>query len=63
MSCCERFEAQLRWSCDIHDDPFDCPDALVVRTQAGYGLPIHDGGSSYVEIHYCPWCGASLASA
>lgn len=25
-----------------------------------YGLPIYDGGSSYVLIKYCPWCGAKL---
>jgi hypothetical protein len=25
-----------------------------------YGIPIHDGGSSYIVIQYCPWCGSSL---
>lgn len=25
-----------------------------------YGIRILDGGSSYVEIHYCPWCGRKL---
>ena len=29
-----------------------------------YGIPIHDGekvsSSSYILIHYCPWCGEKL---
>ena len=25
-----------------------------------YGLIIHDGGSSYIDIKYCPWCGSKL---
>ncbi len=52
---------QLAWKCDQHADPFDCPDALLFKDKRGYGLIVHDGGSSYVEISHCPWCGASLA--
>lgn len=25
-----------------------------------YGIQIHDGGSSFIQIDYCPWCGAKL---
>ena len=25
-----------------------------------YGIPVRDGGSSYVVIHHCPWCGHVL---
>src|SRR5262245_23164259 len=25
-----------------------------------YGIIIHDGGTSYVLILYCPWCGTKL---
>jgi hypothetical protein len=25
-----------------------------------YGIPIHDGGYSYIVITYCPWCGSQL---
>jgi hypothetical protein len=25
-----------------------------------YGLEIMDGGSSYLVLNYCPWCGAKL---
>jgi hypothetical protein len=25
-----------------------------------YGIPIIDGGTSFIEILYCPWCGQQL---
>ena len=25
-----------------------------------YGLLIHDGGSSFILISFCPWCGTEL---
>lgn len=28
-----------------------------------YGVPIRDGGSSYLLMNYCPWCGARLPSS
>ena len=53
---------QLNWKCDDHPSSEGCPDALVGRfgKKGDYGLFIHDGGSSYVEIAYCPWCGTRL---
>jgi hypothetical protein len=51
--------------CDIHPDVFDCPDQLIyysTHTDA-YGLIIHDGGSSFSVINFCPWCGAHLSAA
>jgi hypothetical protein len=47
-----------------HDgDPLACPDRLVVRWPDGtYGLLIHDGGSSRIDIAFCPWCGQRLPS-
>ena len=62
--CCDKFQAQLNWACAEHSSPSDCPDALVGRIGGrGYGLYIHDGGSSLLEIHFCPWCGTRLANA
>ena len=59
--CCDSMAAQLNWSCDQHASPSDCPDALVGRFADGrFGLFIHDGGTSRIEIAYCPWCGAAL---
>jgi len=25
-----------------------------------YGIPIRDGGASFIQINYCPWCGTKL---
>lgn len=53
---------QLDWHCGRHDDPYDCPDALVTfsaRFQE-YGRLIHDGGTSACGIDFCPWCGRRL---
>lgn len=46
--------------CDVHGDPWDCPDVLVVKTQQGFAIPIRDGGRSFVLIGFCPWCGISI---
>jgi hypothetical protein len=54
---------QLSWSCEKHPSPSDCPDALIGRFAGGrFGLFVHDGGTSRVEIEYCPWCGTHLNS-
>ena len=60
--CCETMASQVTWHCDRHDDPFTCPDAVIGFSDRfqEYGLIIHDGGSSYVGIGYCPWCGSRL---
>lgn len=58
--CCEMMRSQLDWKCDQHTDPAECPDALIVhvgKTKKTLGLLIHDGGSSFIAINYCPWCG------
>ena len=60
--CCQAMTNQVNWHCDQHDDPFDCPDALVhfsARFQE-YGLIVHDGGASSIGIDFCPWCGQRL---
>jgi hypothetical protein len=38
------------------------PDAIIRfhKTTKDYGIPIHDGGSSFIEIEFCPWCGTKL---
>ncbi len=60
--CCELME---RWSrpCEQHtDNPMDCPDQLIYFTKTAEvpGIRIHDGGSSFVVIAFCPWCGSRL---
>ena len=48
--------------CPQHDNPFDCPDAIIYRATLGrqYGIIIHDGGGSFIKINYCPFCGKKL---
>jgi len=59
-ACCSRMEYDLARVCEQHADRHDCPDALVAEVRGGFGLMIHDGGSSVIEIAHCPWCGAKL---
>jgi hypothetical protein len=50
------------YRCGQHPAPFDCPDCLVYYESRfeEYGIIVHDGGSSYVLIDCCPFCGARL---
>lgn len=47
--------------CDKHEDEF-CPDAIICKneTKNNFGIPINDGGGSYIVIRFCPWCGKQL---
>ena len=52
----------LLFDCDIHTNIFECLDVLIKYSSQfdEYGLIIHDGGNSLVEIYFCPWCGEKL---
>lgn len=58
--CCDRMDYDVAQTCDMHPTRFDCPDALVAIVRGGYGLIVHDGGQSVIEIRFCPWCGSRL---
>lgn len=59
--CCAALAEAARLDCDLHSSPHDCPDVLIIRSdQHGVGLPVRDGGSSFVTIDFCPWCGTRL---
>jgi hypothetical protein len=62
LHCCERMVAQVEMVCEAHPNPLDCPDALVSYSDKfdEYGLIVHDGGSSSIQIPFCPFCGAKL---
>lgn len=60
-NCCDRMDSDLNYRCDKHPDRDDCPDALVKVVQDKYFLIVHDGGSSGIEINFCPWCGKKLS--
>ncbi|MCW8831515.1 MAG: hypothetical protein OQK32_08370 [Gammaproteobacteria bacterium] len=60
--CCEVMQTQVTHKCEQHPDPFECPDSLIYYSDKfdEYGIIIHDGGSSFSAIAYCPWCGKRL---
>lgn len=60
--CCQAMIQQISYQCEQHESKFDCPDQLVSYNEKfdEYSLIIHDGGSSILRIHFCPWCGATL---
>jgi len=58
--CCERMDRDLEQKCAEHPNRFDCPDAFITKAKGGFGLIVHDGGSSSIAIEYCPWCGTKL---
>ncbi|MEG0238462.1 MAG: hypothetical protein RR628_02490 [Clostridium sp.] len=47
---------------NTHEDGFDQPDTLIYYDEKfdEFGIIIHDGGMSYVDINFCPWCGQKL---
>jgi hypothetical protein len=57
-------ERQVNSSCSEHPDRFSCPDALMYfsASRGEYGIIVHDGGTSWVAIAFCPWCGAFLGN-
>lgn len=62
VHCCERMSAQANMTCEKHPNPFECPDVLIHYSPKfdEYGLVIHDGGSSSIQIQFCPFCGNEL---
>jgi hypothetical protein len=60
--CCEEMMLQTDFVCEEHESPFECADNLIYYSQKfdEYGLIIHDGGSSFIKIEFCPFCGTKL---
>jgi hypothetical protein len=60
--CCEPMHYWASYQCAQHPTPENCPDNLIFYSASNktYGIRIHDGGSSYIEINHCPWCGEAL---
>ena len=63
--CCEAMSLHLLQTCEQHADPFDCPDNVIYwsPTFDEFGLIIHDGGSSYILVEHCPWCGKTMPTS
>lgn len=44
-------------------DKWECGDFVMHSPKPGvFGIPVHDGGSSHIEIRYCPWCSRHLSA-
>jgi ribosomal protein S27AE len=61
--CCEMMQSNVDRTCADHPSRYDCPDCLIEYWSAAkkYGLIVHDGGKSIVQIDFCPWCGSGLS--
>ncbi|MEW2920216.1 hypothetical protein AB1A65_02030 [Muricauda sp. ANG21] len=60
--CCEMMENNTAFNCELHIDKYECPDTLIDYNPKSnyYSIIIHDGGTSGIEINFCPWCGTKL---
>ena len=60
--CCAKMARFNRNSYSSNGDlKWNDPDMILcVTKEREYLIPIHDGGSSGVQIRYCPWCGSDL---
>lgn len=60
-ACCPAFKYHLEQKCSNHADLHDCPDIPIIKQSTGaYSIPIRDGGGSFYQIYFCPWCGEQL---
>ncbi len=49
-----------RWCCS--DVPYYIKNEVFVYIEEfrEFGIPVCDGGSSFIVVKYCPWCGAKF---
>lgn len=64
-TCCEMMQYHSTFKCEQHSDKYECPDTLIDYNEDSnyFTIMIHDGGTSGIEIKYCPWCGTQLTTA
>ena len=55
--CCDQMKTQVEHKCEKHKR---CPDQIMIKTNNGFGIPIQDGGDSYMSVNYCPWCSCKI---
>lgn len=58
--CCDKMKYFLYKNKEMMD-----PDKIIFYSSMfdEYGIAIQDGGESYIEICYCPWCGRKLPAS
>jgi hypothetical protein len=54
--CCESMDYWANYECPEYKYSNDCPDQIILfsATKSEYGIIVHDGGTSVIEINYCP---------
>ncbi|MEG0415794.1 MAG: hypothetical protein RR565_06620 [Erysipelothrix sp.] len=61
INCCEMMNKMTvaKWSTE---KKWETSDLVIFYNEVfdEYGIIVHDGGQSYIMIHYCPWCGIKL---
>lgn len=60
--CCGKLHEAITALCKEHSDPWECSDYTLVYFPGRkvVGIPVRDGGRSFIKIDYCPWCGDRL---
>ncbi|ELT9178282.1 MULTISPECIES: DUF6980 family protein [Enterococcus] len=60
--CCENMNNFTKDDNGLNSELYQNPDVLIVYIPKydEYGLIIHDGEESSIEINYCPWCSTKL---
>ncbi|UII20502.1 DUF6980 family protein [Fulvivirga ligni] len=63
LHCCEMMDYHTSFHCSRHKDKYECPDTLIDYSSQtkSYRVIIHDGGTSGIEMNYCPWCGTKIS--
>ena len=60
--CCVDMAQRIYESLDEKGEiEYDDVDVVMNKwDDETFGIPIHDGGTSIIEINFCPWCGKKL---
>lgn len=60
--CCDSMNYFINQKCGEHQSIYQCPDIIIAYSKIfdEYGIIIHDGGESSIQIKHCPWCGKKL---
>ena len=55
VACCQALDRALHPF--MHCEQYTTLQPLILQGKYDSGISILDGGRSYIQIRYCPWCG------
>ena len=61
--CCDSMLSHLyipSWNMIFDDGDWEYKTIHYLPVFDEYGIPLHDGSSSVINIQFCPWCGKKL---